>query len=171
MKVPSRILMPLLGIMLAACGTADLDQGATAPDETITTTVTTVTTTTTVPGLSNPPDKVTTTTIMAVTGEVPNDILERILEDATGRSDVELEDLSVVRAQAMEWPDGALGCPEPGQFYTQALVSGYWVEVEAPDATYDYRVDGQGNFKLCENEILPPSQGGYVTPNTTGSDS
>jgi hypothetical protein len=39
----------------------------------------------------------------------------------------------VVQAEAVTWPDGALGCPEPGIVYTQALVPGYWVVVEAEE--------------------------------------
>jgi hypothetical protein len=29
------------------------------------------------------------------------------------------------------WNDGSLGCPEPGMMYTQALVNGYWLIIEA----------------------------------------
>lgn len=170
MKASLRVLLALPVLLLVACGTDDIGSN---PGESSTTIATSSPdsrpdTTGTQP---NSPDRVPTTTIPPMTGEVPEDILVRILEDAADRADTEPADLSVIRDQAVEWPDGALGCPEPGQFYTQALVSGYWVEIEALDTTYDYRVDGSGNFRLCEDEILPPSQGGFVTPTTTGSDS
>lgn len=175
MKVPLRILIALAGILLAACGTADVGggDGTPPPTETSTTVASTMppsNTPTTTSG-SPDPDRVSTTTIPAVTGEVPDEILDRILADAADRAEIDVSELRVVRDQAVEWPDGSLGCPEPGQFYTQAIVSGYWVEIEAPDETLDYRVSGEGNFKLCESGILPPSQGGFVTPTTPDSDS
>jgi hypothetical protein len=64
------------------------------------------------------------------------------------------EQLVMVHAESAVWSDGALGCPEPGMMYTQALVNGYWVVIEAAGQNYDFRVDSRGNFRLC-----PPGQG------------
>ena len=49
------------------------------------------------------------------------------------------------------WSDGSLGCPEPGMMYTQALVDGYQVIVEANGTQLDYRGSGPGQFRVCEN--------------------
>ena len=38
--------------------------------------------------------------------------------------------------------------------YTQALVKGYWVVIDAAGQKYDFRVGSGGNFRLC-----PPGQG------------
>ena len=95
-----------------------------------------------------------TTTTVAVnpptTGEVPGEILDEILLDVAERSDVPRDEVSILRSEAIDWSDGSLGCPEPGQLYTQAIVPGYWVEIEAAEMLYDYRVDGQGGIRLCE---------------------
>ena len=48
-----------------------------------------------------------------VTGEVPEEILEEIISDLVERSGAEREDIQVVRAEAVVWNDGALGCPKP----------------------------------------------------------
>jgi hypothetical protein len=89
-----------------------------------------------------------------VTGEVPADILADILADATRRTGEPTESLEVVTAAAVTWNDGSLGCPEPGQFYTQALVDGYQVVIRVADEELDYRV-GNGDFRLCENPTAP----------------
>lgn len=102
-----------------------------------------------------------------ITGEVPDHILEPVLEDASERSGVAIEDLVVIRAEFVEWPDGSLGCPEPGMSYTQAIVPGYRVEIEADGQNLDYRLDGSGGFRLCDGTIQSPSEGGV--PTTTGS--
>lgn len=90
-----------------------------------------------------------------VTGEVPDEIMEAILEDAVTRTGLSRAELEVERAEAVTWSDGSLGCPQPGEFYTQALVDGYWVELSGPEVWLDYRVDDRGIFKLCENRLDP----------------
>ena len=64
------------------------------------------------------------------------------------------EQLVIVRAESVVWNDGSLGCPEPGILYTQALVNGYWVVIDAAGQKYDFRVGSGGSFRLC-----PPGQG------------
>jgi hypothetical protein len=85
-----------------------------------------------------------------VTGEVPTDILAAILGDAAEQTGVPEADIEVVRAEAVTWSDGSLGCPEPGMLYTQALVDGFQVVVNAGDEELDYRVGQGGSFRLCE---------------------
>jgi hypothetical protein len=92
----------------------------------------------------------------AVTGEVPADLLEAIMADAESRMTTKGA-LTVVRAESVTWSDGSLGCPEPGVMYTQALVDGYWVVLDAGGSQMDYRASSKGSFKLCENSLgVPP---------------
>ncbi len=42
--------------------------------------------------------------------------------------------------------------------YTQAVVDGSQIVVEAGGETYDYRLDGNGNFKLCESPVAKLSR-------------
>ena len=77
-------------------------------------------------------------------------------DDVVGRAGVDPADVTVITGQEMIWPDGSLGCAEPGGIYTQALVPGYWVIVEAGGAAYDYRLSDKGNFRLCESPFGGP---------------
>jgi hypothetical protein len=92
------------------------------------------------------------------TGEIPEEILSEIISDLVERSGSELADIQVVRAEAVVWNDGALGCPVPGEFYIQMLINGYWVVLEVEGVVYDYRVSDKGSFKLCEDgkKIIGP---------------
>lgn len=101
-------------------------------------------------------------------GEVPEAIIEAILGEAVARTGLTEEQLEVERAEAVTWSDGSLGCPKPGEFYTQAQVDGYWVELSGPDVWLDYRVDNNGQFKLCEGNVTPHSTGGNSPDITTG---
>jgi hypothetical protein len=100
-----------------------------------------------------------TVEIPAVKGEVPQRILHPILKEAAALAKVAHEKLVILRAQPVVWNDGSLGCPEPGMMYTQALVNGYWVVINAGGETYDFRVGRDGRFRLCpEGRGRPPSQ-------------
>ena len=84
-----------------------------------------------------------------VRADVPQGILTPILNEAAVLAKVPREQLSIVRAEPVVWNDGSLGCPEPGMEYTQALVNGYWVVINAAGQTYDFRVGRGGSFRLC----------------------
>lgn len=87
----------------------------------------------------------------AVTGEVPADLLNSIIEDLLTSEKIERDNITVVRAESAIWPDGALGCPEPGEMYTHAQVQGYWVVLQSAGKDYDYRASAKGYFRRCNN--------------------
>ena len=92
---------------------------------------------------------------------VPQEILESVLKEAAALANVAREQLVIRRAEPVIWNDGSLGCPEPGMMYTQALVNGYWVVIDAAGQKYDFRVGSRGNFRLCPpGRGHPPSQAG-----------
>jgi hypothetical protein len=93
----------------------------------------------------------------AVIGQVPTYLMDQVFAHAEGHTGVATSAMTVMRAESVTWPDGSLGCPEPGMQYTQALVPGYWVEIAVGDETLDYRLSEQGGMKLCETGGLIPS--------------
>jgi hypothetical protein len=97
-----------------------------------------------------------------VIGEVPQALLDEIIADLAERAGVERAAVQVVRAEQVVWPDGSLGCPQPGMVYTQALVNGYHVVLEHGGKSYDYRATASGSFFLCENSLNlgTPVEGG-----------
>jgi hypothetical protein len=82
---------------------------------------------------------------------LPPSVTDPIVGDAAARLGVDPSEVAIVAAEAKTFSDGSLGCPEPGMMYTQALVDGYQVIVEANGQRLDYRGSGPGQFKLCEN--------------------
>jgi len=102
------------------------------------------------PTRSEPPLATLPASEAPIMGEVPADILDNIIADASSRTGVDAGGIEVVQAEAITWTDGSLGCPEPGMLYTQALVDGYHVIVAAVDGEIDYRVGAGGGFRVCE---------------------
>lgn len=80
---------------------------------------------------------------------VPDDVMDRLLEQISRESGVERNALVVERAEQVTWSDGALGCPQPNVSYLQALVTGFWVVVLAGEEEFDYRIDDQSRFVRC----------------------
>ena len=86
----------------------------------------------------------------AAAGAVPDEILQKAIADAATQAGVDPAAVTVVSAEATTWNDGSLGCPEPGKVYTQALVPGYKIVLEAGGQTLDYHATETGSVKLCE---------------------
>lgn len=89
-----------------------------------------------------------------VAGEVPAELLDRIMADLEGRTGALRAEFSVARAMAVQWNDGSLGCPKPGEMYTQAIVPGYKVVLRHGDTSYDYHASERGYFVLCAGPQL-----------------
>lgn len=87
--------------------------------------------------------------------------VQQAKEDLAQRLDIAVEAIEVVQVEEVTWRDGSLGCPQPGMAYTQALVNGTRIKLEANGQIYHYHSGGGAPF-LCENpeEPLPPGQGG-----------
>jgi hypothetical protein len=108
---------------------------------------------------SETPAPTSTPKISRPESQLPEAILGPILKEGAKLANVGREQLVIVRAEAVVWNDGSLGCPEPGMAYTQALVNGYWVVIKAAGQTYDFRVGRDGSFRLCpEGRGHPPTQ-------------
>jgi hypothetical protein len=83
-----------------------------------------------------------------IPGEVPDAVLASVIDAAATETGVDPAEVVVINAEAVTWSDGSLGCPEPGVLYTQALIDGYRVVVEAGGRQLDYRI-GNGEPRLC----------------------
>ena len=81
---------------------------------------------------------------------VPEAAWTAIIDDLSRRLGEPVVDPTVLSAVARTWNDGSLGCPQPGQLYTQALVEGFQVVIEVNGEQFDYRVGRGADIRLCE---------------------
>lgn len=82
---------------------------------------------------------------------LPASRLAAITSDLRGRGVA--GDVAVISAENVRFKDGSLGCPQPGVQYTQALVNGMRVVVEADGRRYDYRFGNGDAPTLCERAV------------------
>ncbi len=84
-----------------------------------------------------------------VTGEVPQVVMGSAMQALEKLTGAERSSFKLVTAEETIWPDGSLGCPQPGMVYTQATVPGYHVVLEHDGREYDYRAGGTQYLMLC----------------------
>ena len=91
----------------------------------------------------------------------PASVIEAARADAAKRSGLPPAQLQVVKAEAVTWPDGSLGCPRKGMLYTQALVPGYRVRLRVGAEVWDYHAGERGGVVLCPpGRSQEPAPGG-----------
>ncbi|GAB2650607.1 hypothetical protein [Kribbella swartbergensis] len=75
--------------------------------------------------------------------------VEQAKADLAKRLGVDAAQVTVISSTEVTWPDGSLGCPEPGMNYTQALVPGSRIILEAGGKQYHYHSGGTRPPFLC----------------------
>jgi hypothetical protein len=80
---------------------------------------------------------------------LPAALLESLQADAVKRTSVTADQVTVLGSERVTWPNGALGCPQPGRMYTQALVPGYRVSLRAGRKVLVYHASESGALVVC----------------------
>lgn len=70
--------------------------------------------------------------------------------DLAQRLGVSENESSVSLVEAVEWPDGSLGCPQPGMSYVQVLTPGFRLILQVEGTAYEYHTDTRQTVVLCE---------------------
>ncbi len=83
-------------------------------------------------------------------GEAAEALVKAAQADLAQRLGAPVGQISVVSVSEVVWPDGSLGCPQPGQVYTQATMPGYQIVLSYQGQEYVYHTDTNRAF-LCEN--------------------
>ena len=87
-----------------------------------------------------------------VTGEVPPAVMDAARAELAKSVGVDAAaTATVVSAEAVDWPDGSLGCPQPDMMYPQVITPGYKVVFEVDGDQYDMRATASGGVVLCES--------------------
>ena len=92
-------------------------------------------------------------------GDVPVAMLEQVIADAASGAGVDPSAIEVISAEAVTWPDGSLGCPQPDQLYTQALVPGYRVILAVDGEEMSFHASEDGVFTHCADPQDPVGDG------------
>jgi len=87
--------------------------------------------------------------LQVATSEVPRAVRRAVVADAARRFGVAESAVVLSGAEKVTWSDGALGCPAPGQMYSQAQVPGFRVLAKTAAGSFLYHTDSRGQVLIC----------------------
>ena len=69
--------------------------------------------------------------------------------DLVRRIGTEEEQIEVIRAEYVTWPDSSLGCPKPGFQYLQVLSNGSRIQLKVDELVFNYHSGGNRPPSYC----------------------
>jgi len=81
-----------------------------------------------------------------------NDQIEFSKNELAQRLGIDSESITLSGAHQVNWRSGALGCPEPGMNYTQALVPGALIAFKVSNEVHRYHAKHGGKPFYCPRE-------------------
>jgi hypothetical protein len=84
-------------------------------------------------------------------------LLAALAADAAQVAGVGADRVKLLLQEPVTWPDGSLGCPQPGRMVTQALVSGWRIQFEADGRVHEYHASQRGRWLECAPGALAPA--------------
>lgn len=84
----------------------------------------------------------------------PAALLQAALQLAAAEQNLAPNLLRVLSVEPVQWPDTALGCPQPGMLYAAVITPGYRIVLAGPDTTYTVHTDSdpEGTKIFCVQE-------------------
>jgi len=79
---------------------------------------------------------------------LPPSVIDPVVADIAKTAGVPVDQVVVISAESVTFPDGSLGCPMPGMAYPQMMVEGYRIAAKVGSVLYDYRGSGS-SFQRC----------------------
>jgi hypothetical protein len=80
---------------------------------------------------------------------LPIEVMQAVVDLVALESGAEVTTVTIVSAEAVEWPDSFLGCPVEGAFAAQVITPGYRVVVQLEGEELVIHTDLTGNAVTC----------------------
>ena len=68
-------------------------------------------------------------------------VVDMAKQDLSERLNIPVENIQLVKEEAVKWPDTSLGYPEKGMMYAQVITPGFKIILKAGDKIYEYHSD------------------------------
>jgi hypothetical protein len=78
-------------------------------------------------------------------------LVQKARQDLAARLNIPVDQIELLSFEDVVWPDGSLGCPQPGMAYTQVMVEGYRILLQYNGQVYAYHGGGSNPPFLCED--------------------
>lgn len=82
-------------------------------------------------------------------GDYP--MVEMAKHDLAKRLGISVDEIVLIKSEAMTWPDACLGIHTPGVACAEVITPGYLILLSAQGNTYEYHTDQASRALLCES--------------------
>ncbi|MCL4263290.1 MAG: hypothetical protein KJ069_08745 [Anaerolineae bacterium] len=82
-------------------------------------------------------------------------LVSQVSQDLAQRLTIDVSQVTLVEAIAVDWSDSSLGCPQPGMSYLMVITPGYQITLVAQGEEYTYHTDQGRYFVLCGADGRP----------------
>ena len=86
-------------------------------------------------------------------------LIDRAKDDLSARLKIDVSAITLLRAEAVNWSDASLGCPQPGMVYAQVITPGYLIVLEAAGVNFEYHASQGTEVVYCKNPKPPTAFG------------
>ena len=84
---------------------------------------------------------------------VPESLQQKItalaVTNLANRLSVDQSTIEIILIEPLTWPNSALGCPQPGQFYSEVTIPGLRIRLAVASVEVVYHTDLAGTLLLC----------------------
>ena len=87
--------------------------------------------------------------------DAPAALTTRAIADLSKELGIPPANIKVASTAAVEWPDGGLGCPEPGMSYAQVITPGYRIVLQVGDMPYEYHAGASADSPVRHCGVTP----------------
>ena len=85
-------------------------------------------------------------------------LIDKSMADLAQRLAVSIDEIILLEATSVVWPDASLGCPQEGMAYAQVLTPGYLIRLRSGGQEFEYHSSRGTEVVYCENP-MPPVEG------------
>ena len=84
-------------------------------------------------------------------------LIEKVRADLANRFGVSANEIVLVEARSVTWPDSSLGCPNPSLMYTQVVTPGYLIRLQVLERTFEIHTNKRDQIIYCDDTsaLLP----------------
>ena len=84
-------------------------------------------------------------------------LIEKAKADLAQRLSISADEITLLEATSVVWPDASLGCPQPGMAYIQVPEDGLLIRLQVGGQIYPYHSGGFRDPFLCEAIFKDPN--------------
>lgn len=82
-------------------------------------------------------------------------LIDKAIVDLAQRLSISANEIVLLEATSVVWPDGSLGCPQEGMVYAQVLTPGYLIRLRSGVQEFEYHASRDTTVIYCENPTPP----------------